>query len=88
MPLAKTGLLAISLMTNFQKSLSPIRAAIIYALEPVWAALIAVSIGQTQIDGWLIFGGASLLLGNLWMELSPRVWAKQRPKHPAVPSDR
>ena len=81
-------LLAISLMTNFQKSLSPIRAAIIYALEPVWAAIIAVSIGQTQIDGWLIFGGASLLLGNLWMELSPRIWPKQAPNVPPAPSDR
>ena len=73
-------LLAISLMTNFQKYLSPIRAAVIYALEPVWAALIALSTGQTDISGWLIFGGVVLLLGNLWMEISPRFWPRKTPR--------
>ncbi|MEE2788046.1 MAG: DMT family transporter [Myxococcota bacterium] len=63
-------LLALSLMTNFQRALSPIRAAIVYALEPVWASLIAVYVGQTTIDGWLLFGGTALLAGNLWMEMS------------------
>ena len=66
-------LIAISLMTNFQKALSPIRAAVVYALEPVWASLIAISVGQTTVDGWLIFGGLALLVGNLWMELAHQV---------------
>ena len=56
---------------QLSKNLSPIRAAIIYALEPVWAALIAVSIGQTQIDGWLISVGHHsywVISGWNWVE--------------------
>ena len=65
-------LVALSLLTNFQRFLSPVRAAILFSLEPVWAAIIAVVVGQTQIDGWLLFGGGALLVGNLWMEIWPR----------------
>lgn len=65
-------LVALSLLTNFQRFLSPVRAAILFSLEPVWAAIIAVAVGQTQIDGWLLFGGGALLIGNLWMEIWPR----------------
>jgi drug/metabolite transporter (DMT)-like permease len=75
-PVLLSGLLgtlvALSLLTNFQRFLSPVRAAILFSLEPVWAAIIAVSVGQTQIDGWLLFGGGALLMGNLWMEIWPR----------------
>ena len=67
------SLVALSLLTNFQKYLSPVRAAILYSLEPVWAALIALAVGQVSLDGWLLFGGALLLVGNLWMEIWPRM---------------
>ena len=67
------SLVALTLLTNFQKFLSPVRAAILYSLEPVWAAIIAVTIGQTDIDFWLLFGGGLLLTGNLWMEIWPRI---------------
>lgn len=67
------SLVALSLLTNFQKYLSPVRAAILYSLEPVWAALIALAVGQVSLDGWLLFGGALLLVGNLWMEIWPRL---------------
>ena len=66
-------LVALTLLTNFQRYLSPIRAAILYSLEPVWASIIAITMGATLIDGWLLFGGGLLLLGNLWMEIWPRL---------------
>ena len=66
-------LVALSLLTNYQKALSPVRAAILYSLEPVWAALIALGLGQVGLSGWLVFGGGMLLAGNLWMEIWPRV---------------
>jgi drug/metabolite transporter (DMT)-like permease len=67
---------ALSLLTNYQKHLDPVRAAILYSLEPVWAAIIAVSLGSAQLDHWLLFGGGLLLAGNLWMEVWPRLRAK------------
>jgi drug/metabolite transporter (DMT)-like permease len=67
------SLVALSLLTNFQKALSPVRAAILYSLEPVWAALIALALGQVSLDTWLLFGGGLLLVGNLWMEIWPRL---------------
>ncbi len=64
---------ALSLLTNFQRYLSPVRAAILYSLEPVWAAFIALAMGQVSVDTWLLFGGGLLLVGNLWMEIWPRL---------------
>lgn len=72
------SLVALTLLTSFQKFLSPVRAAILYSLEPVWAAMIAVAMGQTSVDGWLLFGGGLLLVGNLWMEIWPRLRSKNR----------
>jgi drug/metabolite transporter (DMT)-like permease len=63
---------ALTLLNTFQRFVTPVRAAIIYALEPVWAAIISVSIGLTLIDDWLLFGGCALLAGNLLVELGPR----------------
>jgi len=72
-------LLALTLLTYYQKVLSPVRAAILYALEPVWAAIISVAVGLTDIGGWLLFGGSALLMGNLFVEIWPRL-AKNRSK--------
>jgi len=65
-------LVALSLLNQFQRELDPVRAAILYALEPVWASLIALSIGMGTIDSWLLFGGGALLLGNLVAELGTK----------------
>ncbi len=63
---------AIALMNRWQKELSPVRAAILYALEPVWAALFAVSFDRSEATRWLWIGGACLVAGNLVAELWPR----------------
>jgi drug/metabolite transporter (DMT)-like permease len=63
--------LALSLMNTYQRELDPLRAAILYAIEPVWAALIAIGIGQASLGMWLVVGGAALVTGNLVAELTP-----------------
>ena len=56
---------AIALMNRWQKELPPVRAAILYALEPVWAALFAVALGRADATKWLWIGGVCLIVGNL-----------------------
>jgi len=60
---------ALGLVNYFQKYLDPVRAAILYALEPVWATLLAITFDMTEFSFWLILGGSSLLIGNLVAEL-------------------
>jgi drug/metabolite transporter (DMT)-like permease len=62
--------LALSLMNTFQRELDPVRAAILYAVEPVWATLVAIGLGQATLGPWLIAGGAALVGGNLVAELA------------------
>jgi drug/metabolite transporter (DMT)-like permease len=80
-PLALASLLAtvlaLSLMNLFQRELDPVRAAILYAIEPVWAALVAIGIGMSVPNRWLWVGGGALLLGNLLAELGPQ-WSRGR----------
>ena len=49
--------------------MDPVRAAILYALEPVWATFLAISLDMTEFTFWLVLGGGSLLIGNLIAEL-------------------
>ena len=49
--------------------MDPVRAAILYALEPVWATLLAITMDMTEFTFWLILGGSALLIGNLIAEL-------------------
>ncbi|HIH79468.1 MAG: hypothetical protein CL960_00060 [Euryarchaeota archaeon] len=63
---------ALLLVNRCQKLLDPVRAAILYALEPVWATLLAITYGMVTANGWLLLGGGALLLGNLVAELAPR----------------
>ena len=65
------NVVALTLMMRFQKTLSPVRAAIIYGLEPVWAAIFAIWLGFAQPTSWLFIGGGALLLGNIIAELGP-----------------
>jgi drug/metabolite transporter (DMT)-like permease len=64
--------LALTLMNFFQRALSPVRAAVLYALEPIWAALVAYGLRGVEPGSWLPIGGAALLLGNLVAGLGAR----------------
>jgi len=60
---------ALSLVNYYQKYIDPVRAAILYALEPVWATIFALGTGVTAFNYWLLIGGSCLLVGNLIAEL-------------------
>jgi len=59
---------ALTLMNIYQRAIDPVRAAIIYALEPVWTTIIAITIGLTTPGMWLWVGGGALIAGNLIAE--------------------
>jgi drug/metabolite transporter (DMT)-like permease len=59
---------ALSLMNVFQRELDPVRAAILYALEPIWAALAGIAVGLDAWDRHLWLGGALLFGGNIVAE--------------------
>lgn len=61
--------LAITLMNVHQRALDPVRAAILYALEPIWAAGAGLIYGTDEFTAWLLIGGGLLVGGNLIAEL-------------------
>lgn len=69
--------LALTLMNVYQRELDPVRAAIVYAVEPVWAAAVGLAGGFEQPTGWLYVGGAALIAGNLVAEIVP-AWLARR----------
>jgi drug/metabolite transporter (DMT)-like permease len=60
--------LALTLMNQFQRDLDPVRAAILFALEPIWTTLIAMLLGFGRPGFWLWIGGGALIAGNLIAE--------------------
>jgi drug/metabolite transporter (DMT)-like permease len=60
---------ALTLMNVYQRELDPVRAAILYALEPIWTTLIAAALGLGFPSYWLWIGGGALVAGNLIAEL-------------------
>ncbi len=57
------------LMLNlFQRYLHPVQAAIIYALEPVWATAIGLGLGMVDWSFWIAIGGGALFIGNIIVE--------------------
>ncbi len=63
---------ALSLMNHFQRELDPVRAAILYAFEPIWAAVFGLVYGTDKITVYLWLGGGLLLAGNLVAEIGQR----------------
>ena len=57
------------LVNLYQKYIDPVRAAILYGLEPIWATFLAISLDMVEFTFWLILGGSLLLIGNLIAEL-------------------
>jgi drug/metabolite transporter (DMT)-like permease len=67
-------LLATHLMNTYQPRVPASRAALIYLLEPVFAAALSVVVGHDRVTGRLLLGGALILSGNALVEL-PR-WVR------------
>ena len=63
------SLIALLVLNMYQKEVTPVRAAILYALEPVWAMLGSLFLGlEGDVTFWLPVGAAALLIGNLVVE--------------------
>ena len=76
-PLALCGFfgsfVALAALMRYQKEISPVRAALVYAFEPVWAAVVSLILGlEGDPSTWLFIGAGALLIGNLIIELEPR----------------
>lgn len=75
-PLTLTTLLAtvvaLTFMNIFQREVDPVRAAIVYAFEPIFATVFGIATGHDALTTWLWVGGTALLLGNLVAELGVR----------------
>lgn len=63
--------------TVYQPRLTAARAALIYLLEPVFAACFSMSIGHDHLTGRLALGGGFILVGNLVVEM-PKLWRERR----------
>jgi drug/metabolite transporter (DMT)-like permease len=63
---------ALSLMNHFQRELDPVRAAILYAFEPIWASVFGLVYGTDKVTVYLWLGGGLLLAGNIVAEIGQR----------------
>ena len=57
------------IMTRYQRDTTPTRAAVIYSLEPVWAALMAAYALTERLGAVAMLGAGLILLGVLFSEL-------------------
>jgi drug/metabolite transporter (DMT)-like permease len=74
---------AITIMNRFQREIPPTRAAVLYTLEPVFAAAFAAAAGE-PVGARQAAGGAVIVGGNLLCEaLKPRASGEEAPA-PAV----
>ena len=75
-------------MTSFQRLTTPTRAALIYSLEPVFAAIASVILLGEQLSALSWFGGSLIVLGMVCAEAWP--WLSKRLAHsktlPGTPS--
>ena len=64
------SLVALLVLNIYQQHVHPVRAAILYALEPVWAMSASLLLGlEGNVSFWLPLGAIALLVGNLIVEL-------------------
>jgi drug/metabolite transporter (DMT)-like permease len=64
-------------MNKYQPRLTPTRAALIYLLEPVFAALFAVAAGYDSVTPRML-AGCTLILGGNALVILPAWWARRR----------
>ena len=73
-----SGVLALLAQTWAQSRLPAARAAVIMALEPVFASAVAVGFGDEQVTNRLLLGGALMIAGMLLAEVGPSKLAAAR----------
>ena len=62
-----------------QARTSAVRAALIFALEPVFAAVWSVALGRERLGSRELAGGTLIVLGIVAAELGGALWARRRP---------
>jgi drug/metabolite transporter (DMT)-like permease len=75
-------IVATHLMSTYQPRVSASRAALIYLLEPVFAAVVSIIVGHDTVTGRLLLGGALILGGNALVELP--LWIRSMRGKPPV----
>lgn len=67
---------ALLLQAWAQARTTAVRAALVYALEPVFAAAYSVALGREKFGGRELVGGGLIVLGVLVSELGAAAWAR------------
>ena len=76
------GAMTMVLQTWAQARIDPSRAAVVMAMEPVWAAGFAVALGGEKITVRMIIGGLAILGAIYLVEIAPRHLASRRSASP------
>lgn len=76
------GALTMLLQTWAQARVDASRAAVIMAMEPVWAAVFAVAFGGESVTWRMLIGGGSVLAAMYLVELTPQPRVTGRPGPP------
>ena len=72
LPRLVAGALTMFLQTWAQARVEATRAAVIMAMEPVWAAAFAVALGGEKVTVRMVIGGLAILSAMYLVELAPR----------------
>jgi drug/metabolite transporter (DMT)-like permease len=78
--------LAITVQTWAQARTTAVRAALIYAMEPVFAAVYSVALGYETLGTREWVGGSFIVAGVLVAELGGHLWGRLRSQALASPS--
>jgi drug/metabolite transporter (DMT)-like permease len=62
-----------------QARTTAVRAALIFALEPVFAAAFSVAVGRERLGNRELVGGSLIVLGIVAAELGSALWTRRRP---------
>lgn len=79
------GALTMVLQTWAQARVEPARAAVVMAMEPVWAAAFAVAFGGERLTVRMVTGGLAILAAMYLVELAPQR-RRDRPTAEEVPA--
>ena len=81
------GALTMVLQTWAQARVEASRAAVVMAMEPVWAAAFAVSLGDDRLTLRMVAGGIAILAAMYLVELAPRRRRRAPETRPAAAVD-
>ncbi|MBA8794334.1 drug/metabolite transporter (DMT)-like permease [Friedmanniella endophytica] len=72
------GALAMFLQTWAQARVGATRAAVVMAMEPVWAAAFAITLGSDRLSVRIVIGGLAILAAMYLVEIGPALRTRRR----------